>query len=86
VLVSADWMVSPSVLVPLCQRLGVTYTPHMSRHALATDLRALGRDMKAIAERGIWRDELSTARYIHHLATDTLGRSVEILKGGRHGA
>jgi hypothetical protein len=50
--------------VPLGQRLGVTYTPHMSRHALATDLRALGWDMKAIAERGIWRDERS-GRPVH---------------------
>jgi len=63
-------------------RLGVTYTPHLSRHALATDLRALGWDMKAIAERGIWRDERSAGRYTHHRATDTPGRSVGILRRG----
>lgn len=69
----------------LTRRLGVTYTPHLSRHALATDLRALGWDMRAIAERGIWRDERSAGRYTHHHATDTPGRSVGILRrsGGK---
>lgn len=71
-------------LRPLCRRLGVTYTPHLSRHALATDLRALGWDMRAIAERGIWRDERSAGRYTHHHAADTPGRSIGILrKGGK---
>ena len=65
----------------LTKRLGVVYTPHLSRHALATDLRALGWDMKAIAERGIWRDERSAGRYTHHRATGTPGRSVGILRG-----
>jgi len=69
-------------LRPLCRRLGVTYTPHLSRHALATDLRALGWDMRAIAERGVWRDERSAGRYTHHHATDTPGRSVGILRQG----
>ena len=69
-------------LRPLCQALGVIYTPHLSRHALATDLRALGWDMKAIAERGVWRDERSAGRYTHHRATDTPGRSVGILRTG----
>lgn len=65
----------------LTRKLGVTYTPHLSRHALATDLRALGWDMRAIAERGIWRDERSAGRYTHHRAADTPGRSVGILRG-----
>jgi integrase len=69
-------------LRPLCRRLGVAYTPHLSRHALATDLRALGWDMRAIAERGIWRDERSAGRYTHHRATATPGRSVGILRRG----
>lgn len=68
-------------LVPLCRRLGVSYTPHQSRHALATDLRALGWDMEAIAERGLWADARSTARYVHHRATDTPGRSVGNILG-----
>lgn len=69
----------------LTKRLGVVYTPHLSRHALATDLRALGWDMKAIAERGIWRDERSAGRYTHHRAAGTPGRSVGILRqrGGK---
>lgn len=65
----------------LTKRLGVVYTPHLSRHALATDLRALGWDMKAIAERGLWRDARSAERYTHHRASDTPGRSVGILRG-----
>lgn len=69
-------------LRPLCKSLGVVYTPHLSRHALATDLRALGWDMKAIAERGVWRDERSAGRYTHHRATDTPGRSIGILRKG----
>lgn len=70
-------------LRPLCRRLGVSYTPHLSRHALATDLRALGWDMRAIAERGVWRDERSAGRYTHHRAADTPGRSVGILRQAR---
>jgi len=64
----------------LTRKLGVSYTPHLSRHALATDLRALGWDMRAIAERGVWRDERSAGRYTHHRASDTPGRSVGILR------
>lgn len=67
----------------LARRLGVTYTPHLSRHALATDLRAAGWDMRAIAERGIWRDERSAGRYTHHRAADTPGRSVGILRAAK---
>lgn len=66
-------------LKPLCERLGVSYTPHQSRHAMATDLRALGYDMKAIAERGLWRDERSAARYVHHRSTSVPERGVVLL-------
>lgn len=66
-------------LKPLCKRLGVSYTPHQSRHAMATDLRALGYDMKAIAERGLWRDERSAARYVHHRSTAVGERGVVVL-------
>jgi integrase len=72
-------------LTPLCDRLGVVYTPHMSRHALATELRALGLDMKAIAERGVWRDERSASRYVHHRSTDTAGRTVGKIFGQKPG-
>lgn len=64
----------------LAKALGVAYTPHLSRHALATDLRALGYDMRGIAERGLWRDERSAGRYTHHHAGETPGRSVGILR------
>jgi integrase len=63
------WRVRQSVykwLWPLCRQLGVKYTPHQSRHAMATDLRVLGWDVKAIADRGLWRDERTLERYIHH--------------------
>jgi integrase len=66
-------------LRPLCKRLGVQYTPHQSRHAMATDLRALGYDMRAIAERGLWRDERSAARYVHHRSTAVGERGVVLL-------
>jgi integrase len=66
-------------LRPLCRRLGVSYTPHQSRHAMATDLRALGYDMRAIAERGLWRDERSAGRYVHHRSAAVGERGVVVL-------
>jgi integrase len=66
-------------LRPLCARLGVSYTPHQSRHAMATDLRALGYDMRAIAERGLWRDERSAGRYVHHRSAAVGERGVVLL-------
>jgi integrase len=66
-------------LKPLCAKLGVSYTPHQSRHAMATDLRALGYDMRAIAERGLWRDERSAGRYVHHRSTAVGERGVVLL-------
>lgn len=72
-------------LKPLCAKLGVSYTPHQSRHAMATDLRALGYDMKAIAERGLWRDERSAGRYVHHRSTAVPERGVVLLLGDNRG-
>lgn len=72
-------------LKPLCDRLGVSYTPHQSRHAMATDLRALGYDMRAIAERGLWRDERSAGRYVHHRSTAVKERGVVVLLGADSG-
>jgi integrase len=63
--------------------LGLHYTPHLSRHALATDLRALGWDMRDIALRGAWRDERSAGRYVHDHAPGTAGRSVDSLIAGQ---
>lgn len=50
-------------LRPLCRRLGIKYTPHLSRHALASDLLAAGVPDKAAAEYGVWRDPRSLHRY-----------------------
>lgn len=72
-------------LKPLCERLGVSYTPHLSRHAMATELRALGYDMKAIAERGLWRDERSAGRYVHHRSGAIPERGVVVLLKKRRG-
>lgn len=72
-------------LKPLCKRLGVSYTPHLSRHAMATELRALGYDMKAIAERGLWRDERSAGRYVHHRSGAIPERGVVVLLKKRQG-
>lgn len=69
-------------LKPLCKRLGVSYTPHQSRHAMATDLRALGYDMKAITERGLWRDERSAGRYVHHRSSAVPERGVVLMLHG----
>lgn len=69
-------------LKPLCASLGVSYTPHQSRHAMATDLRALGYDMRSIAERGLWRDERSAGRYVHHRSSAAPDRGVVILLRG----
>lgn len=69
-------------LCPLCKRLGVAFTPHQSRHAMATDLRALGWDREEIAERGLWRDARSVERYIHHRSTAPGERTLgTLLKG-----
>lgn len=73
-------------LRPLCRRLGVSYTPHLSRHAMATALRGLGWDMQAIAERGIWRDPRSAERYVHRTgAAAPPARGVVVILGDRRG-
>lgn len=52
-------------LGPLTKRLGVVYTPHMSRHALATAASDAGIPDKRAAELGVWRDARSLHRYQH---------------------
>lgn len=65
-------------LRPLCCKTGVRYTPHQSRHALATEL--LDREIpdKQAAEHGAWRDVRSLQRYQHvrpkRLADRSAGR------------
>lgn len=50
-------------LRPLCRQMGIKYTPHLSRHALASDLLEAGVPDKAAAEYGVWRDPRSLHRY-----------------------
>ena len=50
-------------LRPLVRRLGVTFTPHMGRHALGTALNASGAGLKTIMKALGQDDEKSAARY-----------------------
>jgi integrase len=58
-------------LTPLRKALGVHYTPHLSRHALATDLLRAKVPDKLAAAAGAWKDERSLHRY-QHVETDDL--------------
>lgn len=68
-------------LKPLCARLGVTYTPHQSRHALATAALEAGMPDKQAADLGAWRDVRSLHRYQHVKPSAVAGRSVATLTG-----
>jgi integrase len=72
-------------LKPLCTRLGVAFTPHQSRHAMATDMKAMGYEREEIAERGLWRDARSVERYIHHRSTAPPDRNLGTLLAGQFG-
>lgn len=76
------WATSRGVyawLKPLTRRLNVTYTPHMSRHKLATDAGdAMIPDEKA-AKLGVWRDPRSLHRYQHVRPEAIPGRSAATL-------
>lgn len=52
-------------LNPLKDKLGVKYTPHMSRHRLATDADAAGIPDKRAALLWIWQDPRILHRYQH---------------------
>jgi integrase len=69
-------------LKPLRERLGVTYTPHMSRHALATAASDAGIPDKKAAELGVWRDARSLHRYQHVKPDAIPGRSAAVLLAG----
>jgi integrase len=64
-------------LKPLCERLGVTYTPHLSRHALATAADAALIPDKRAALLGVWRDVRSLQRYQHVRPDAIPGRTVD---------
>lgn len=68
-------------LKPLTKRLGVTYTPHMSRHALATAADVAQIPDKRAAELGMWRDARSLHRYQHVRPTPIPGREAGALAG-----
>lgn len=53
------------------KRAGVHYTPHLSRHALATDAGDRGLPDKRAAELGAWADPRSLQRY-QHLRPDAI--------------
>jgi integrase len=62
-------------LRPLCRELGVEYTPHRSRHALATDLQLAGRSDAEAAKYGGWSDPQSLRRYQHAAPRPVSGRA-----------
>lgn len=69
-------------LKPLRERLGVTYTPHMSRHALATAASDANIPDKKAAELGAWRDPRSLHRYQHVKPDAIPGRNAGLLLAG----
>lgn len=50
-------------LKPLCQKLGVVFTPHMARHSFATWAVNDGVELDALMEAGGWKDVKSVRRY-----------------------
>lgn len=69
-------------LGPLCDRLGVTYTPHMSRHALATAADAAQIPDKRASQLGVWKDPRSLHRYQHVRPDAIPGRDASVLMSG----
>lgn len=69
-------------LRPLTKRLRVTYTPHLSRHALATAALEAQIPDKRAAELGIWRDTRSLHRYQHARPDAIPGRSASAVLAG----
>lgn len=63
-------------LKPLRQKLGVEYTPHQSRHALATAALEAGIPDRQAADLGAWRDARSLHRYQHVQPGGVAGRSI----------
>jgi len=72
-------------LRPLRKVTGTTYTPHQSRHALATALLERGVPDKQAAEYGAWRDPRSLHRYQHIRPAPLEGRSAGDLLGENRG-
>lgn len=72
-------------LKPLTDRLGVAYTPHMSRHRLATDAGDAQMPDKQAALLGVWQDPRSLHRYQHVRADAIAGRDAGRLFWGKPG-
>lgn len=72
-------------LKPLRKKLRVKYTPHQSRHALATDLLNRGVPDKAAAEYGAWADPRSLHRYQHAAPKPMKDRGALELLGDKRG-
>jgi integrase len=74
-------------LKPLTDRLKITYTPHMSRHKLATDADEKQIPDKRAAELGVWLDPRSLHRY-QHVRPDAIpgrdaGKLLDVTKATR---
>lgn len=50
-------------LRPLCKHCGVTFTPHMARHAFASELDEAGATTSDMLKLGTWTNEHSILRY-----------------------
>lgn len=50
-------------LAPVNKAAGVTFTPHMARHAMAAWMVDKGIDLKTVMEAGGWKDVRSVLRY-----------------------
>jgi integrase len=60
------WATKSGVYKPLralCARLGITFTPHMARHSMATWANAAGVPLRTIMDMGNWLDHKSVIRY-----------------------
>lgn len=66
-------------LRPLTKKLNVVYTPHMSRHALATELGRRGVPDAVAKDYGAWADARSLHRYQHVQPAPLQGRGAVIL-------
>ena len=66
-------------LWPLRRKLKIEWYPHMSRHALATDLRAGRIPDRAAADHGGWKSVKSLHRYQHYTPVILEGRSASKL-------
>lgn len=64
-------------LVPLCRKLDITFTPHMTRHAFATELLEADVDAKVVQELGGWSSYESIRRTYQHVREAVMRRADE---------